>query len=135
MRALSLGFMRFIVPLLVKVIINACLLFMLTGLPVGLTCSITIHLKITNRDTNGMPKFLDVHSLKGLDEEALRKTQNSPKDEFGVTHDNILLTKKKISFFVFWMLQVKRQWRNIMRNMVSSVTGLQKLKQPQLKLR
>jgi hypothetical protein len=93
---------------------------MMTGLPVGLTCSITIHLKITNRDTNGMPKFLDVHSLKGLDEEALRKTQNSPKDEFGVTHDNILY---------------KRQWRNIMRNMVSSVTGLQKLKQPHLKLR
>lgn len=41
-----------------------------------------------------MPKFLDVHSLKGLDEEALRKTQNSPKDEFGVTHDNILYNKE-----------------------------------------
>jgi hypothetical protein len=37
-----------------------------------------------------MPKFLDVHSLKGIDEETLRKTQKSPKDEFGVTHDNIL---------------------------------------------
>ena len=99
MRALSLGLVRFIVPLLVKVIINACLLFMMTGLPVGLTCSITIHLKITNRDTNGMPKFLDVHSLKGLDEEALRKTQNSPKDEFGVTHDNILYNKEEDKFF------------------------------------
>jgi hypothetical protein len=35
-----------------------------------------------------MPKFLDVHGLKGLDEETLRKTQNAPKDEFGITHDN-----------------------------------------------
>jgi hypothetical protein len=37
-----------------------------------------------------MAKFLDVHSLKGFDEETLRKTQNSPKDEIGITHDNIL---------------------------------------------
>ena len=72
----------------------------MTGLPVGLTCSITIHLKITNRDTNGMPKFLDVHSLKGLDEEALRKTQNSPKHEFGVNMITYSITRKKISFFV-----------------------------------
>jgi Fe2+ or Zn2+ uptake regulation protein len=46
-----------------------------------------------------MPKFLDVHSLKGLDEETLRKTQNSPKDEFGVTHDNIMYNKEEDKFF------------------------------------
>ena len=46
-----------------------------------------------------MPKFLDVHSLKDLDEETLRKTQNLPKDEFGVTHDNILYNKEEDKFF------------------------------------
>ena len=56
-----------------------------------------------------MPKFLDVHSLKGVDDETLRKAQNAPKDEFGVTHDNIMTTEKKTDSFVSWMLQVKRQ--------------------------
>jgi len=46
-----------------------------------------------------MPKFLDVHSLKDVDEETLRKAQNSPKDEFGVTHDNILYNKEEDRFF------------------------------------
>ena len=42
-----------------------------------------------------MPKFLDVHSLKGSDEETLRKIQNSLRDEFGVKHDNILYNKEE----------------------------------------
>ena len=46
-----------------------------------------------------MLKFLDAHSLKGFDEETLRKTQKSPKDEFGVTHDNILCNKEEDKFF------------------------------------
>ena len=37
-----------------------------------------------------MPKFLDVHPMRGTIEEALRQIQASPKDEFGVTHVNIL---------------------------------------------
>ena len=37
-----------------------------------------------------MPKFLDVHPMRGTTEEALRQIQISPKDEFGVTHVNIL---------------------------------------------
>ncbi len=37
-----------------------------------------------------MPKFLDVHPMRGTTEEALRQIQASPKDEFGVTHVNIL---------------------------------------------
>ena len=32
-----------------------------------------------------MPKFLDVHPLKGVDEETLRKAQKMPKDEFGTS--------------------------------------------------
>jgi uncharacterized protein DUF4242 len=46
-----------------------------------------------------VPKFLDTHNLKGLDEEMLRKTQNAPKDEFGVTHDNLLYNKDDDKFF------------------------------------
>lgn len=48
---------------------------------------------------NIVPKFLDTHNLKGLDEEMLRKTQNAPKDEFGVTHDNLLYNKDDDKFF------------------------------------
>jgi glycine cleavage system aminomethyltransferase T len=46
-----------------------------------------------------MPKFLDVHSLNGVDEETLRKAQDSPKDEFGVIHDNIMYNKEEDRFF------------------------------------
>lgn len=46
-----------------------------------------------------MPKFLDVHSLKGLDEETLRKIQNASKDEFGITHDNILYNREEDRFY------------------------------------
>ncbi len=46
-----------------------------------------------------MPKFLDVHSLKGVDEETLRKAQDSLKDEFGVIHDNIMYNKEEDRFF------------------------------------
>jgi hypothetical protein len=56
-------------------------------------------LKITNYNLNDMPKFLDVHSLKDFDEKSLRKAQNSPKDEFGVTHDNIMYNKEEDKFF------------------------------------
>jgi len=37
-----------------------------------------------------LPKFLDVHSLKNVDDETLRKLQQSPVDEFGLTHDNMM---------------------------------------------
>ena len=46
-----------------------------------------------------MPKYLDVHSLKDVDEEELRKAQSSPKDEFGVTHDNIMYNKEEDKWF------------------------------------
>jgi hypothetical protein len=37
-----------------------------------------------------MPKFLDVHPMKGFDEETLRKwTMPAPVDEFGVKPENI----------------------------------------------
>jgi hypothetical protein len=57
---------------------------------------------------NIVPKFLDTHSLKGLDEEILRKTQNAPKDEFGVTHDNFTI-RMMTNSSVYWKPQIKRQ--------------------------
>ena len=45
-------------------------------------------------------KFLDVHSLKGFeDEETLRKLQQSPTDEFGITHINMMYNKEDDKFF------------------------------------
>ena len=37
-----------------------------------------------------MPLFLDVHSLQKFNEDTLKKLQESPRDEFGVKHINIL---------------------------------------------
>ncbi|MGC2573810.1 MAG: nickel-binding protein [Candidatus Nitrosopolaris sp.] len=37
-----------------------------------------------------MPRFLDVHSMKGLNGVALKKLQNAPADEFGIKHLNIM---------------------------------------------
>lgn len=37
-----------------------------------------------------MPRFLDVHSMSGLDEDILKKPQNSPLDAFHVKQVNIL---------------------------------------------
>ena len=49
-----------------------------------------------------MPKFLDVHSLKGVDEEIIRKAQSMPKDEFGITHDNMMYNAEDDKWF--WLL-------------------------------
>jgi uncharacterized protein DUF4242 len=46
-----------------------------------------------------MPKFLDVHPMKGFDEEALRKLQNSSVDEFGISHHNILYNEEVDKLF------------------------------------
>ena len=52
--------------------------------------------KIAN---SNFKKFLDVHSLKEFDEETLRKLQESPKDEFGITHINMMYNKEEDKFF------------------------------------
>jgi hypothetical protein len=46
-----------------------------------------------------MPKFLDAHSLKGVDDETIRKTQKMPKDEFGVTHENMMYNQEEDKLF------------------------------------
>ncbi len=40
-----------------------------------------------------MPKFLDNHGLQGADPKDLKKAQNQPKDEFGVSVLNIIYSE------------------------------------------
>lgn len=42
-----------------------------------------------------MPKYLDAHKMRGFDEASLRQAKDSPKDEFGVTHHDILYNKEE----------------------------------------
>ncbi|HET6590996.1 MAG TPA: nickel-binding protein [Candidatus Nitrosocosmicus sp.] len=46
-----------------------------------------------------MPKFLGVHKMGSFDEEKLKKAQGLPKDEFGVTHENIIYNKEEDKLF------------------------------------
>ena len=46
-----------------------------------------------------MPKFLDVHSMSKTSEEILRQLQASAKDEFGVSHINILFNSEADKVF------------------------------------
>jgi hypothetical protein len=46
-----------------------------------------------------MPRFLDTHKLCGMDEATLKQLQNAPKDEFGVTHVNIMYNKEEDQAF------------------------------------
>jgi hypothetical protein len=42
-----------------------------------------------------MPRYLDAHKMSGFDEEKLKQAKNSPADEFGVTHSDILYNKEE----------------------------------------
>ena len=42
-----------------------------------------------------MPRYLDAHKMSGFDEEKLKQARNSPMDEFGVTHSDILYNKEE----------------------------------------
>ncbi|MHA2364659.1 MAG: nickel-binding protein [Candidatus Hodarchaeales archaeon] len=37
-----------------------------------------------------MPQYVDAHPISGVTSEQLKEIQNADKDEFGVTHINIL---------------------------------------------
>jgi len=41
-----------------------------------------------------MPTFIDVHAMKPFTADELKKLQNAPPDEFGVTHHDILYSEK-----------------------------------------
>jgi Protein of unknown function (DUF4242) len=42
-----------------------------------------------------MPKFIDTHPLGKLTPEQLKQLQHAPKDEFGITHHDILFNTKE----------------------------------------
>ncbi len=46
-----------------------------------------------------MPKYLDAHPLSPFNAEMLKQAQNSPRDEFGVLHHNILFNEKENKLF------------------------------------
>ena len=56
-----------------------------------------------------MPKFLDVHTLKGFEEETLKKLQTTPVDEFGIKHLNIMYNQQEANFTAFLMRQINKQ--------------------------
>jgi Protein of unknown function (DUF4242) len=46
-----------------------------------------------------MPKYIDAHPMGKIPPEVLRKLQNAPRDEFGVTHHDILFNMKDDKLF------------------------------------
>ena len=48
-----------------------------------------------------MPKFIDSHPLKGTSPETLKKLQNAPKDEFGVTHLSLIFSEEEDRCYCF----------------------------------
>lgn len=46
-----------------------------------------------------MPIFLDAHPMGAVEEAQLKQAQNMPKDEFGITHKNILYNKQENKAF------------------------------------
>jgi hypothetical protein len=46
-----------------------------------------------------MPKFIDAHKMNPLTEQQLKQAQNAPKDEFGVTHENIIYSETENKLF------------------------------------
>ncbi len=62
-----------------------------------------------------MPKFIDVHKMNPLTEQQIKQAQNAAKDEFGVTHENIIYSDKeavekhhrKIGLKPDWIHEVK----------------------------
>lgn len=48
-----------------------------------------------------MPKFIDSHPLKGTNSQALKELQNAPRDEFGVTHLNLIYSEEEDRCYCF----------------------------------
>ncbi len=46
-----------------------------------------------------MTLFIDEHPMGTFDEDTLKQLQNSPRDEFGITHKNILYNKDEDKIF------------------------------------
>ncbi len=46
-----------------------------------------------------MPKFIDVYKMNPLTEQQIKQAQNAAKDEFGVTHENIIYSETENKVF------------------------------------
>ena len=46
-----------------------------------------------------MPKFLDSHKFAPLTEAQLKQLMKAPRDEFGVTHENLIYSEKENKLF------------------------------------
>ena len=46
-----------------------------------------------------MPKFLDSHKFAPLTEALLKQLMKAPRDEFGVTHENLIYSEKENKLF------------------------------------
>lgn len=66
---------------------------------IGLYYLYTITIYTINPLTLAMPKFLDSHHMGRVDENTLRNVQNSPADEFGVIHENIMYNQEEDKLF------------------------------------
>jgi hypothetical protein len=73
-----------------------------------------------------VPRFLDVHPMKGLDEDILKKLQDSPLDEFSVKYLNILYNPEADKCFCLLEAPTEELSRNIMKKLVSNASGLRK---------
>jgi hypothetical protein len=56
-------------------------------------------LKIPSSSVVFMPTYLDAHDLGNATEDQLKQVQNSPQDEFGATHNNMLYSKEENKLF------------------------------------
>ena len=59
-----------------------------------------------------MPKFIDSHPLKGTNSKALKELQNAPKDEFGVTHLNLIYSEEEDRCYCFQEAHPRRLSKN-----------------------
>ena len=62
-----------------------------------------------------LPKFLDVQPMKGITEETLKQIEISPKDEFSVTHVNILFNPEADRVFCILDAPTKMQLKKIIK--------------------
>ena len=73
-----------------------------------------------------MPKFLDVHSMKGFTEESIRKAQKELPDEFGVMTENMMYNMEADRLYCLLNAPNKEAVENITINMALNASGLWK---------
>ena len=69
-------------------------------------------------DYTYMPTYLDVHGLGNVTEEQIKQAQNAPKDEFGVTHKNMLYNIEENKFYCILDAPNKDAVQSITKNLV-----------------